>query len=505
MPMRGTMRTWGAALRRLRWKMTLSYTIVTVGALLLVEILVLGGLGLFTWNIIRHSDTLPLAMEQQLLQQAAPILRPHLEQSPPDAAAVRSVLSLFDTAEVRGGEEGGVQFSLGNMPDSAWLVVIDREGTLLAASGTRFRGGEGEPLETSLPGVGSLVQGALRAGLLEERYRIDGGEMVLLTPVTDEAGEEVLGAIGMVFPLPVIDLGIVRQMVPLILGSLVVFTLLAGVAGTVFGYLTSRGMVRRLGALADATGAWSRGDFTAQVRDHAGDEVSELARRLNLMAEQLENLLETRNRLAVLEERNRLARDLHDSAKQQAFAAAAQIGAARALVEANPAAARERLAEAEELVYALRQELSGLIDELRPPALHGQGLAGALQDLADGWSRRTGIRADVQVSGEKTIPLATEQTLLRIAQEALANVSRHSGAANARIGLRCENGHITMTIEDDGRGFEPATAPRGVGLQSMRERAESLPGGRLTIESAPGAGARVRVACRLDEPAEGKR
>jgi len=233
------------------------------------------------------------------------------------------------------------------------------------------------------------------------------------------------------------------------------------------------------------------------VRDRSGDEIAELAQRLNRMAEQLENLLESRNRLAVLEERNRLARDLHDSAKQQAFAAAAQVGAARALLEGDPGAARERLAEAEELLYALRQELSGLIDELRPAALHGRGLAGALREYVGDWSRRTGIGAEVQVRGEQQIPLATEQALLRIAQEALANVGRHSGAGRAQVLLDGEDGRLALEIRDDGRGFDPATAPRGVGLGSMRERAESLPGGRFEVESAPGAGTRVRATCRL--------
>ena len=495
--MRETARTWGAALRRLRWKMTLSYTAVTIGALLLVEILVFAGLGLVLWNVLRHSDTLPLAMEEQLLQQAAPILRPHLAQTPPDAEAVRSVLSLFDTAEVRDPSQGGVQLSFANTPDSAWLLVIDGEGALLASSGTRFAGAAGQPLGEVLPEAGALVRGALDGRPLEERYRIDDEGMVLLTPVADEAGERVLGAVGLVLPLPPLDLGIVRQVVPLVAASLVAFTLLAAVAGTLFGYLTSRGLVRRLGALSVAAGAWSRGDFTVLVRDRSGDEIAELAQRLNRMAEQLENLLESRNRLAVLEERNRLARDLHDSAKQQAFAAAAQVGAARALLDGDPAAARERLAEAEDLLYALRQELSGLIDELRPAALHGRGLAGALREHVGDWSRRTGIGAEVLVRGEQQIPLAIEQALLRIAQEALANVGRHSGAERAHVLLACEDGRLTLEIRDDGRGFDPATAPRGVGLGSMRERAESLPGGRLEVESAPGAGTRLRATCRL--------
>ena len=167
-------------------------------------------------------------------------------------------------------------------------------------------------------------------------------------------------------------------------GSAVVVLILAGIVGTVFGFITARGLVGRLARLASATSSWSQGDFSVVVADTSQDELGQLARRLNRMAEQLQNMLDTRRELAVVEERNRLARDLHDSAKQQAFAASAQIGAARALIVRDPASADQHIAEAERLINALRKELSTLILELRPAALGDQGLRDRAASLCCG-------------------------------------------------------------------------------------------------------------------------
>jgi signal transduction histidine kinase len=118
------------------------------------------------------------------------------------------------------------------------------------------------------------------------------------------------------------------------------------------------------------------------VHDPSGDELGQLARRLNGMAEQVQNLLAVRQELAVIEERHRLARDLHDSVKQQIFAMAMQVAAARTLMDNNSDAARVRLTEAERLVKQAQQELTALIRELRPAALGDKGLVVALRELS---------------------------------------------------------------------------------------------------------------------------
>jgi NarL family two-component system sensor histidine kinase LiaS len=304
--------------------------------------------------------------------------------------------------------------------------------------------------------------------------------------------QQLLGAIFVELTSPIaedefIQLALQQTILPVGLGMLVVGL----IAGVFFGFFIARGLTRRLRALDQAADAWSRGNFEVLAGDTSGDELGQLARQLNHMALQLQNLLQTRQELATLEERNRLARDLHDSVKQQFFATAMQIGAAQAVLPQQPAAAQTHLIEAERLAHQAQQELTTLIRELRPAALEGKGLAAALRDYVADWSRQNQISAEVRVQGERPLPLVVEQTLFRVAQEALANISRHSAATTAEVHLACGTHQVNLTISDNGQGFEPATTNgKGIGLRSMRERVESL-GGHLAIESAPQGGTQI--------------
>jgi NarL family two-component system sensor histidine kinase LiaS len=196
--------------------------------------------------------------------------------------------------------------------------------------------------------------------------------------------------------------------------------------------------------------------------------------------------------MAVSEERNRLARDLHDSAKQQALAASLELGAALTLYERDPGGAKEHLLEAGALVDSVRKELTSLVDELRPQSSDGPDFTETLREQAVEWSHRTGIELNLEVEGAGELSSEARETLFRIAQEALANVARHSSASCADVILEYGTGAVTLIVKDDGCGFEPSAQHGGLGLHSMRERAEAL-GGSFAIESAPGRGARIEV------------
>jgi signal transduction histidine kinase len=136
---------------------------------------------------------------------------------------------------------------------------------------------------------------------------------------------------------------------------------------------------------------------------------------------------------------------------------------------------------------------------MRPAALEGKGLATALREYIVRWSEGAEIPADFRVQGERRVPLEVEQALFRVAQEALANVARHSGAGHAEVDLAYAPDAITLRIADDGRGFDSSRNPGGgFGLQSMRERLVRL-GGHVNVESAPGKGTRVECFCPLQE------
>ena len=222
----------------------------------------------------------------------------------------------------------------------------------------------------------------------------------------------------------------------------------------------------------------------------------ELERQVKERTREIEKLFEQTKELAIIEERNRLARELHDSAKQKAFAALAQLGTASGLIQKNTSAAKNHITEAENLVYDVIQELTFLIQEMYPLALQEKGLATTLREYAFEWESRSDIPTSICITNERRLPLETEQALYRISQETLANVARHSRATRVNITVAYETDQVRLVVDDDGQGFDESQKPKGVGLRSIKERAESV-GGKVFIESAPNQGTRVHITAPI--------
>jgi signal transduction histidine kinase len=202
-------------------------------------------------------------------------------------------------------------------------------------------------------------------------------------------------------------------------------------------------------------------------------------------------------RLAIAQERLRLARELHDAVKQQVFVAALEVGAAQALLPGRPAAAGAHLSDAAEAITQAQQELSALISGVRPapaPTSASRGLATELREQAARWSRRHAIPATVDADAGVPLSEQAQESLLRAAQEALMNVARHSKASMVRLTLRRERRDVTLTVRDDGIGFSPGLTGRGQGLRGIQERLEAA-GGTATIDSVPGTGTTLRLTC----------
>ena len=265
--------------------------------------------------------------------------------------------------------------------------------------------------------------------------------------------------------------------------SATLLIIMTSVIGTTFGVVTARRITRRLQRITSAAHAWSRGHFEVTVSDSSRDELGQLAQDLNRMAQQVQVLLDTRRELALMEERQRVARDLHDSVKQHAFAISLLIGAAQSRLPGEPEAAQTYLVRAGDLADHTRQELTAILQQLRPAALVEEGLRMALQDYTGQWSQRTGIAAEFSAQGGYSIPLDIEEALFRVAQEALANVTRHSQASQVQVQLEQEPGQVCLMIHDNGSGFDMAQgASKGQGLTNMRERVEAHHG-TLSISS----------------------
>ncbi len=483
------------SLRRLRWKLTLSYTLVTVLALLLAELALLA----IVVGFLASPVAPRLVAEDLLGNQVVPRLEPGLRGESPNVGLLRREVQTGEGLPTPqspddsppGDEDPDL---LGNNLDgNDYLFVVDDERTLLASSREIEDNAEGERFDAgAFPGLDPLLDEALDGGENPWRlgaYSSDWSRMLVAAPVENDNGR-VSGAAVSVIELPDIT-------TPLLVVAAVGAVMLLGPAaflGAIFGLFTAWTLTRRLQRLAGAAQAWSRGDFSVVAPDRSKDELGQLSRELNRMARELENLIQTRGELATLETRNRFARDLHDSVKQQVFATSLQIAAAKALVERDPRKAGQRLQQADELVRQAQKELNILIHEMRPAALEDKGLATAVREYAESWSRGSEIPASVRVSGERETPLEVEQAVFRVFQEALANAAKHSNATQVEIELNWEGKMLRLRVSDDGEGFVASeNLGEGFGLESMHERMARI-GGQLNVESAPCEGTRVECS-----------
>jgi signal transduction histidine kinase len=206
-------------------------------------------------------------------------------------------------------------------------------------------------------------------------------------------------------------------------------------------------------------------------------------------------LYEQAQQVATLEERQRLARELHDSVTQTIFSMTLTSEAARILLHRDPARVAAQLEHLQQLAQEALAEMRSLIYELRPAREAEAGLVPALRQHVVERQNRDGLTAALHVEGEKRLPPEYEAALFRIVQEALNNVVKHAQTDQAKVTLHMTGQAISLVIEDHGVGFDPASVGSNtsrIGLTSMRERAETL-GGAFTLESQPGAGARIKV------------
>lgn len=465
---------------RLQWRLTLSYTLVTVGVLtLLMMVLVFMG----NWMMYGVPQIALTLVEA--LQQSSSQLAPSFEKQPVDTAALNQWVVDSHTGGTlvinnQNETDGGYSFT-SIVSQNTLLVILDKNMLVLASNHP-----ERTPLNQPLPEKESrAARQILKNALQGERERpkliAQEGVLQFASAAITNKQNEVLGAV-LVAMEPPGQIELLGWTFVSVMPTMLILTVFAGMIGTAFGALTARGLTKRLKKATWATEAWGQGDFESRITDKSADEIGQLARSLNMMADDLENLVQTRQELAALEERNRLARDLHDSVKQQVFATSMNLAAAQTLWERSPQEARERLDAALALSRQSQLELTTLIQTLRPLALQDKGLVQALREYLPTWEKQNHITSSLQVQGDAKIPPQIEQALFRVAQEALSNISRHSGAREVKMSLILQPDKVLLLVCDNGHGFDIHTPRKGLGLRSMLERVQLL-GGEFTMES----------------------
>jgi signal transduction histidine kinase len=506
----------------LRWKLASSYVLVTLLVVLTLEallLLVTGGLisvfyprigGLITDDLatsLRPAFEAPDRSPKQLGQQLVALLE---QQGNGQQQGVSVSLSPLDAQPAgpptNATDEGGV----------AVFTLLDEGGHVLTSTlplnhPTGAVLGEIEPMPAS-----SIVERALGGETNVAQlsaWSTGSRQPFAVAPVLGDNGQ-VLGAVYARFP-PTSFLDYARGFATVLGVSSIAILFSSGFIGLFFGLIAGRGLSRRLKRLTAASAAMAGGDLSRRVEDGSADEIGQLARQFNTMAAQLaENmralrlladqnaqLAEQATQLATVEERNRLARDLHDSVSQELFSLTMQAAAAQRLLRTKPELAATHLQEIQTTAQQALQETRSLIFALRPAQLDDRGLGAALRDLRTAAKERQGLLIDLRISGERRLPLEHEQALFRIVQEGLANVVRHSGERAAEVDLQYSDEEVCLTVCDHGRGFDPA-APRNarsIGLDSMSERATAL-GGTVTVDSALGQGTTVAVCLPAPAP-----
>jgi signal transduction histidine kinase len=278
--------------------------------------------------------------------------------------------------------------------------------------------------------------------------------------------------------------------------------------------LVHRLVVARIEAFRLPLARLAQGDLSARLPSNPsqGDEIQALAEAFNVMAEQLQRQAaeaharsQVRER-AIIEERERIARELHDGMAQLLGYVNTKVMAVRLLInEGKLALARSQLEQLENAARGLYVDVREAILGLRMTTAQGQNLAQAVQEYTHQFSHLSGQDVELYISPEictLRLPAEHELQLMRILQEALTNVRKHAQAKKAWVSLEKDSKSMLLLVADDGRGFDPASQPSKngthFGLSTMRERAESM-GARLQIDSKPGGGTRLTVHLPLDE------
>lgn len=537
------------ALRGLRAKLIYTYILVTTGALLLLELLMFMVFVLFSW-VFGSPVTGYLNDVHYVLSSRA---TPYFEMDPPDINGLQQwLLRQYQSGYASLPPQYFMDNPAAALSPHEPMLIVAPDGKILAAapeSAAHLVGTQYEPTNPIQQHLWDFMMGRdmenpsygysweylfgnydIRYGstyatdddhdsylvavplftydsietdtavVVEEEVLEDAlvdDQLEVATPLPQEI-EQLQGIIlARVEPPPSIVWQSLEPVLLALMGTGLLLLVAVTPFGALFGFIMSGHLTRRLANLAAAADAWSQGNFNVVPKDRSADEIGRLGMRMRHMAEQIQTLLETRQELAALEERNRLARELHDTVKQQSFATLMHLRAAQNLLGNDKDNALTHLQEAENLVKLSQQELALLIAELRPAALEGQGLAAAVSQYADVWSKQASIQTAVHVRGERSLPLAAEQALYRVLQEGLANVARHSGAKQVDIDLAYQKEWVTLSIKDNGHGFVLGkSGQEGFGLQSMRQRMVAL-GGTFVVDSQLGQGTLLKAAVPL--------
>ncbi len=298
---------------------------------------------------------------------------------------------------------------------------------------------------------------------------------------------------------------------PLLITSLlfiwVILALSVLLVGFILGYYIAVRFQRKVNLLHLSILQLSRGNLTTRIPLSGHDTFDKIYYDFNDMAVSLEKRIQllqvlgeenvrlqvSSNEAAVLEERKRLARDLHDTVSQQLFALHLSASTLSKIIDVDPPKAKEVIAQLTQVSSHAQKQMRGLIAQLRPVELEGRSLEQAIQIWFPDYCRHNHLLGTIDVRLSESISDALEHQLFMIVQEAMANVVKHADAKHVELTLQELDHLYVLHISDDGQGFYKGKVhTNSYGLSTMRERAQKL-GGEIEIFSKEGSGTRIKV------------
>jgi two-component system, NarL family, sensor histidine kinase LiaS len=507
----------------LQAKMTATYVAVTAGAVLLTELVIFG--------VAALSPPAPLTPQavQGLTQATAEGMAAKLGNIAGKAGHLRNADLSTTGAPVPPGqarpEGNGVAVGQLTVPDcdlapASFAVVVDRAHRVLATSypacypvGSQGSGAQaGVPRKVLASFVRWPAESSGRSPLPSGDVVWAAVPVVLTAPGQGPKGTPSPGASGPVtgkvygmlyLEVPAAAPGIGGVTVtPVMIRTGLAVLAVAVPAGVAFGLVSTRRLTRRLKRLAALSLEVADGGFDRRVPVSGRDEVSQLEENFNRMAGQLQASLDARRQLAEAnarhQERSRIARELHDSISQELFSLSVLAGGLRRALPPGSAVLTE-VETMERTAGDTMREMQSLLLALRPVALDEVGLASAIEGVCHAYNARLGVRVRTELEPVALSP-ALEHAVLRVTQEALANAVRHGYADLVTVRLHAERDGVVLEITDNGQGFDVVARQAdaaGLGLRTMCDRVAEH-GGVLAIDSAPGAGTRVRACFPLE-------
>lgn len=491
--------------RKLQHQLTLSHLLVTIVSVFILAILVLAGIIAYfkTPFAAKWACDVALGFAQELALKSEQAKEPlqNVAVSFMSNNTVDLVPAEFET-ETGSSSVGvlGLHRKVLDPYRNDWLIVLSPEGSVLASNYSHAFPIGMVLSEQNLPGFKTSWLGSKNSRfnfLWPEKWahfaNYQGKYAVGLAPIIDGNNDLQGWFYYRAFnPIPL------DKAFTAIGSGIVAASIVAMLISGLVGRQLARSFSRRIRQISRVSAAFAAGHMNERVNLSGEDEIARLGQQFNFMAEQISAQMKTLKHLAQknvelneeaatlvkMEERNRLARELHDGVKQQLFSLYLVAGSAIPLIKDQPDQAKERLEKITETSHKIAVEMDHIIKQLRPLSLDDKGLVMALSELTEEWIGQTGITVNLRIQGERILPRAMEQTLYRIVQEALNNILKHAKASQVNLVLRFEFTQVKLLIQDDGCGFDlqVVDTQHSLGIQSMQERIHEI-GGRFKLRT----------------------